>query len=52
MGDVADDIMTGFGLMDEEKEDYDMVKNKFEGHFVVHRNAIFEQAKFNRCSLG
>ena len=50
MGDEADDIMTGFRLTEEEKRDYDVVKTKFDGHFVVRRNAIFERAKFNRCS--
>ena len=50
MGDEADDIMTGFGLTDEEKMDYDVVKTKFDGHFVVRRNAIFERAKFSRRS--
>ena len=45
MGDEADDIMTGFGLTDEKKRDYDVVKTKFDGHFVGHRNAICERAK-------
>ena len=48
--DEAHDIMTSFGLTDEEKMDYDVVKTKFDGHFVVRRNAIFERAKFNRRS--
>ena len=43
-------IPTGFGLTDEEKSDYDVVKTKFDGHFIVRRNAIFERAKFNRRS--
>ena len=46
----ADDIMTGFGLTDEEKRDYDVVKTKFDAHFGFRRNAIFERAKFNRRS--
>ena len=50
MGDEADAIMTGFGLTDEEKRDYDVVKPKFDGHFVVRRNAIFERAKSNKRS--
>ena len=28
----------------------DVVKTKFDGHFVVRRNAIFERAKFSRRS--
>ena len=39
MGDEADDIMAGF---------YQSVKNKFDEHFVIRRNTIFERAKFNR----
>ena len=35
MGDEADDIMTGFALTGEEKRDYDVVKTKFDGHFVM-----------------
>ena len=48
MGDEADDIMAGFGLTEEEREVYPTVKTKFDEHFVVRRNAIFERAKFNR----
>ena len=36
-------ILTGFGLTDEEKSDYDVIKTKFDGHFVVRWNAIFER---------
>ena len=50
MGDEADNIIAGFRLIDEEKRDYDVVKTKFDGHFVVCRNAIFELAKFSRRS--
>ena len=48
MGDEADDIMAGFGLTEEEREVYQTVKTKFDEHFVVRRNTIFERAKFNR----
>ena len=37
--DETDDLIR-FGLTDKEKRDYDVVKNKFEGHFVVRRNAV------------
>ena len=39
--------MTRFGLTAEQKRNYAVVKNKFNGHFVVRRNAIFERSKFN-----
>ena len=48
MGDEADDIMAVFGLTEEEREVYQTVKTKFDEHFVVRRNTIFERAKFNR----
>jgi len=47
MGEEADDIVVSFGLTTEEAEQYNVVKGKFEAHFVVKRNVIFERAKFN-----
>ena len=47
MGEEADDIVMSFGLTNEEAKQYIMVKGKFEAHFVVKRNVIFERAKFN-----
>ena len=48
MGDEADDIMAGFSLMTEERDQYVIVKAKFDSHFVIRQNEIFERAKFNR----
>ena len=48
MGDEDDDIMAGFGLSAEEREQYATVKARFDSHFVIRRNTIFERAKFNR----
>ena len=48
MGDEADDMMAGFGLTEEEREVHPTVNTKFDEHFVVRRNTIFERAKFNR----
>ena len=47
MGDRADDILRSFKLPEEDSKKYEVVKNKFEGHFVKRRNVIFERAKFN-----
>ena len=47
MGEEADDIAVSSGLTTEESKDYNTVKEKFESHFVVKRNVIFERAKFN-----
>ena len=49
MGDEADDILSSFTMSDDDKEKYDAVKAKFEGHFIIKRNVIFERAKFNLC---
>ena len=48
MGDAADDILSSFGLTDDEKKDYDTVVEKFDRHFVKKRNVIFERARFNQ----
>ena len=48
MGDEADDVLTSFGLSEEDRKKYDVVKAKFENHFVKKRNIIFERAKFNQ----
>ena len=43
MGYVADDILSSFGLSEEDKRNYDMVVHKLEGHFVK-KTIIFEHA--------
>ena len=50
MGEETDDIIMSFGLTAEEAKQYNVGKGKFEAHFVVKRNAIFERAKFNQRS--
>ena len=42
MGDQANDILTSFGLSDGDKKKYDVVKEKFEKHFIKHQNKIYE----------
>ena len=48
MGDPADDILSSFGLTDEETKSYDVVVDRFEKYFVKKRNIIFERARFNQ----
>ena len=48
MGDDADDILGSLGLSEEDKGKYDVVKDKFQAHFVKNINVIYERAKFNR----
>ena len=52
MGDQADDILHSFALSEENRKSYQMVKSKFDDHFVKRRNVIFERAKFNRQEGG
>ena len=47
MGDKADDILSSFGLSEEDQKKYSVVRDKFENHFVKRRNVIFERARFN-----
>jgi hypothetical protein len=47
MGEKADDIFHSFRLSEADGKKYQPVKSAFEGHFVKHRNIIFERAKFN-----
>ena len=49
MGDKADDILSSFGLSDDEQKKYSVVKNKFATYFIKQWNVIFEWAKFNSC---
>ena len=47
MGDRADDLLRSFALSEQDAKKYDVVKEKFEGHFIKRRNVVFERARFN-----
>ena len=47
MGDEADEIITSFGLSEQEMKSYETVRNRLEDHFIAKRNVIFKRAKFN-----
>ncbi|XP_066029036.1 uncharacterized protein [Pocillopora verrucosa] len=47
MGEEVDDIMVSFELTTDDAMQYELVTNRFESHFIVKRNIIFERAKFN-----
>ena len=49
MGDQADDILNSFNLTSAQLKQFHTVKTRFDEHFLVRQNVIFEQAKFNRC---
>ena len=48
MGDEADDILLSFNLSAEDLKRYEVVKSKFENHFIAKRNVIYERAKFEQ----
>ena len=48
MGSEADDILYSFQLSETDSKKYEVVKGKFDSHFIKRRNVIFERAKFNR----
>ena len=48
LGEEADDILTSTNITDENRKRYSEVMAKFDGHFKVRKNVIFERARFNR----
>ena len=47
LGDKVDDLLSSFGLSDNDQKKYSTVKEKFEDYFVKWRNVIFERTRFN-----
>ena len=45
MGDKAEDLLHTF-LSEEDAKKYSKVIEKFDNHFMKHRNVIFERARF------
>ena len=50
MGDTADDLLLSFDLSKADRKKYKFVKDKFDSHFVIEKNVIYERAKFNMRS--
>ncbi|KAJ8878575.1 hypothetical protein PR048_019153 [Dryococelus australis] len=47
LGQEAEDIMNSFNPSDKESASYEAVVKRFESHFVLKRNVIYESVKFN-----
>lgn len=47
IGKEAEDVLLALRLTEDELKTYVTVRNKFESHFVPHRNIIYERAKFS-----
>ena len=48
LGEEADDILTLTNITEDNRKKYSEVLAKFDGHFKVRKNVIFERACFNR----
>ena len=48
MGRQAREVFATFRLTGEEAKSYDVVKQKFDSHFVKERNIVYESACFHR----
>ena len=47
MGDTEDDLLLSFDLSEADRKKYKPVKDKFDSHFVIKKNVIYERVKFN-----
>ncbi|XP_072146220.1 uncharacterized protein [Dermacentor andersoni] len=48
MGRQAREIFSTFALAEEEQKKYEVVRKKFDQHFVAARNLVYESACFHR----
>ena len=48
MGEGSEDVLNMTGISDDDKKKYDSVLAKFDAHFKVRKNIIFERACFNQ----
>jgi len=48
LGEDADDVLTSTNISEESRKKYTDVLAKFDTHFQVRKNVIFERARFNR----
>ena len=52
LGEDADDVLTSTNISDENRKKYTEVLQKFDSHFKVRKNVIFERARFNARAQG
>ena len=48
LGEGAEDVLDTTGISDRDKNKYEVVLAKFDAHFAVTKNVIFERARFNK----
>lgn len=49
MGDAADDILLTFNLSAADQTKFNLILEKFDGHFIPKKNIVYERTKFNQC---
>ena len=49
LGGEAEDVLGSTNITEGERKQYSKVLEKFDSHFQVRRNLIFERARFNKC---
>ena len=49
MGDKAEDILDTFKLSLGDSENFNIVKQKYDQHFMASTNVTYERAMFNKC---
>ena len=47
LGEEADNVLISTNISEENRKNYDDVLAKFDAHFKVRKNIIFERARFN-----
>ena len=48
LGEDADDVLVLTNVAEDEHKRYKDIMAKFDDHFKIHRNLIFERARFNK----
>ena len=52
MGEKSEDIFASFKLSEEDGKKYDVVRKRFEDHFIVKKNKRYERSNFNKRTQG
>ena len=47
MGGKSNDILASFRLSEEEQTNYELVKQRFNNHFVARKTKLYERMRFN-----
>ena len=48
LGEEAEGVLSSTGITDDARKKYNDVIGQFDKHFKVHRNVIYERARFNK----